>query len=70
MIRCQADRRTNLSFHLEDVDMKKQLQGIAIILVSILFMVGFGDKAVFDWNIIFAMVGIAGLVLAFMPDKK
>lgn len=50
--------------------MKKQLQGIAIILVSILFMVGFGDKAVFDWNIIFAMVGIAGLVLAFMPDKK
>ena len=54
--------------------MKKQLQGIAIILVSILFMVGFGDKVVFDfsfgWNIIFAMVGIAGRVLVLMPDKK
>ncbi len=54
--------------------MKKQLQGIALILVSILLMIGFGDKAVFDlsfhWNIIFAIVGIGGLVMAFLPDKK
>ena len=54
--------------------MKRQLQGIATILVSILFMLGFGDKPVFDlsfsWDIIFAIVGIAGLILTFMPDKK
>lgn len=39
--------------------MKKQLQGIAIILISILLMIGFGDKAVFDlsfhWDCIFPL---------------
>ena len=54
--------------------MKKQLQGIAIILVSILFMLGFGNEPVFDfsfrWSAVFAIVGIAGVVITFLPDKK
>jgi len=54
--------------------MKKQLQGIAIILVSILLMIGFGNKPAFDfsfrWSAIFAIVGIVGVVMTFLPDKK
>ena len=54
--------------------MKKQLQGIAIILVSILLMLGFGNDLVFDfafrWSVIFSIVGIAGVVITFLPDKK
>jgi len=54
--------------------MKKQLQGIAIILVSILLMIGFGNEPVFDfsfrWSLIFSIVGIAGVVITFLPDKK
>ena len=54
--------------------MKKQLQGIAIILVSILLMLGFGNAPVFDfdfrWSVVFAVVGIAGAVMTFLPDKK
>lgn len=54
--------------------MKKQLQGIAIILVSILLMMGFGNEPVFDfsfrWSAIFAIVGIAGAVTTFLPEKK
>lgn len=53
--------------------MKKQLQGIAIILVSILLMVGFGNEPVFDlsfrWSVIFAIVGIGGVVMTFLPDR-
>lgn len=54
--------------------MKRQLQGIALILVSILFMIGFGKEPVFDfdfrWSLIFSIVGIAGVVLTFLSDKK
>ena len=56
------------------VCMKKQLQGIAIILVSILLMIGFGKEPVFDlsfsWSAIFSIVGIAGAVMTFLPEKK
>ena len=54
--------------------MKKQLQGIAVILVSILLMIGFGNEPVFDfsfrWSVIFSIVGIAGAVMVFIPDSK
>ena len=54
--------------------MKKQLQGIAIILVSILLMIGFGNKSVFDfsfrWSAVFAIIGIMGVVMTFLPEKK
>ena len=54
--------------------MKKQLQGIALILIAILMMIGYGDKAFFDldfgWSMIFNIVGIVGLVMTFLPDKK
>ena len=54
--------------------MKKQLQGIAVILFSILLMLGFGNAYFFDlsfrWSLIFALVGAAGVLLAFLPDTK
>ena len=54
--------------------MKKQLQGIALILVSIVLMLGFRDAPFFDldfrWSLIFSIVGIAGAVMVFFPDKK
>ena len=54
--------------------MKKQLQGISIILISILLILGFGNEPVFDfgfsWSVAFTIVGIAGIVMTFLPDKK
>ena len=54
--------------------MKRQLQGIALILFAILMMIGYGDKAFFDldfgWSMIFKIVGIVGVVMTFLPDKK
>ena len=42
--------------------MKKQLQGIALILFAILMMIGYGNKSFFDldfgWSMIFKIVGI------------
>lgn len=58
--------------------MKRQLQGIAIILCSILLSVTFhnvgwihfiGDVGV-DWQHLFMITGIVGVVLSFLPDKK
>ena len=53
--------------------MKKQLQGIALILVSILLILGFGDAPFFDlgfrWSLIFSLIGIAGAVMTFLPDR-
>lgn len=53
--------------------MKKQLQGIALILVCILLMLGYGNAPFFDldfrWSWVFSAVGIAGVVMAFLPDK-
>lgn len=54
--------------------MKKQLQGIALILFAILMTIEYGHKAFFDldfgWSMIFDIIGIAGVVLTFLPDKK
>lgn len=54
--------------------MKKQLQGIAILLVSILLMIGYGNEPFFDfslrWSAFFSVIGIVGVVIAFLPDKK
>ena len=56
--------------------MKKQLQGITILLLSILLMLGFnsvGWHYVFDfdfeWQHIFMVLGIVGAVVVFLPDK-
>ena len=42
--------------------MRKQLQGIALILIAILMMIGYGDDAFFDldfgWSMIFKIVGL------------
>ena len=54
--------------------MKKQLQGIAIILFSILLMLGFGNEPIFDlsfrWSVVIAAGGIVGAVMTFLPDKR
>ena len=54
--------------------MRKQLQGISLILVSILLTIVCGDSSVFDldfdWSMIFSISGIAGCVMTFLPDKK
>ncbi|MBP3704598.1 MAG: hypothetical protein J6I98_03595 [Clostridia bacterium] len=54
--------------------MKKQLQGISLILLAILLMIGFGNAPFFDldfgWALVFAVVGIVGAVMSFLPDKK
>ena len=54
--------------------MRKQLQGISLILVSILLTMVIGDRAVldldFDWSLIFSLSGIGGCVMTFLPDKK
>lgn len=54
--------------------MKRQLQGIAIILVCILLTLGFGNESVFDpcfrWSVVFAAGCIVGAVMTFLPDKK
>ena len=53
---------------------KKQLKGIALLLVSILLMIGYGEYAFFDlsfrWSVIFTVMGIIGAVIVCMPDKK
>ena len=67
-------RTEKLEFEKECDCMKKQLQGIAIILVSILLMIGFGNEPVFDlsfrWSVIFTIVGIVGTVITFLSEKK
>ena len=54
--------------------MKRQLQGIALVLVSILLMLGYGNVAFFDlsfkWALIFSVIGITGVIMTFLPDKK
>lgn len=54
--------------------MKTQLKGIALLLISILLMIGYGENAFFDlsfrWSVIFAVIGVIGAVLVFLPDKK
>lgn len=58
--------------------MKRQLQGIAIILCSILFSVTFRnvgwDYLISDigmqWQHLFMVAGIVGVILTFLPSKK
>lgn len=54
--------------------MKKQLQGITLILFGILLMIGYGEVPFFDfslhWSALFSIIGIIGIIMAFMPDKK
>ncbi len=57
--------------------MRKQLQGISIILLSILFCIAFdsmGVHYVFDlsisWSMIFLLTGIAGTVMVFIAPKR
>lgn len=54
--------------------MKKQLQGIALILVSILLMIGYGNEPLFDfslrWSAIFSIIGVVGAAIVFIPNKK
>ena len=54
--------------------MKKQLQGISLVLLGILLTIAFGNMPFFDldfgWSVIFAILGIAGVIMVFSPDKK
>ena len=54
--------------------MKRPLRGIALLLLSILLMLGFGTEPFFDlsfrWSAVFAAMGLAGAVLVFLPNPK
>ena len=54
--------------------MKRQLQGIALILVSILLMLGYGNVAFFDlsfkWALIFSVIGISVSDIASLPFRS
>ncbi len=54
--------------------MKKQLQGIAVLLLSILLTLAYGKEAVFDfslrWDTVFVLMGIVGVILTCIPDHK
>ena len=56
--------------------MRRQLQGIALLLFSILLTLGFaeaGFRYVFDlslkWSVVWLLVGAAGLRMVFWKDK-
>ena len=56
--------------------MNQQLQGIAVMLLSILLILGFdsiGEKYVFDlsllWSTIFMAIGILGFAMVFHKKK-
>lgn len=70
----RVEKFTQLTGGWRSDRMKRQLQGIAIILVCILLMLGFGNEPVFDlsfrWSVVFAIGGIAGIVMNFWPCKK
>lgn len=54
--------------------MKRQSGGIAIILLSILLMIGFGNEPFFDldfsWSLIFMITGIGGTVMTFRHKEE
>lgn len=66
-----------LSFQFRS-DIKQRMEyggnDIALILVSILLMLGYGNVAFFDlsfkWALIFSVIGITGVIMTFLPDKK
>jgi len=54
--------------------MRKQLKGIGLLLFSILLMIGFGDESFFDldfsWSVIYAIMGIVGVIVVALPWDK
>ena len=57
--------------------MKRQLQGVALLLFSILLTLGFAVadiRYVFDlsleWSIVWMLLGAVGLVMVFRKEKK
>lgn len=54
--------------------MKRQLQGIGIILFSIMMILGMGDEPVFDLSLrfshIFMAIGVFGFGWMFTKDKE
>jgi hypothetical protein len=57
--------------------MKRQLQGIAIILCSILFAVSFNTVGWYyigdidlTWQHLFIITGIMGVVVVFLPERN
>ena len=54
--------------------MRKQLKGIGLLLFSILLMIGFGDEPFFDldfsWSVIYAIMGIVGVIVVALPWDK
>ena len=74
MVKFRFFKCNNLNLTKECDCMKRQLQGIALILVSILLMLGYGNVAFFDlsfkWALIFSVIGITGVIMTFLPDKK
>lgn len=50
------------------------MQGIVLILLSILLTMFFGNYPFFDfsflWSVIFDVVGIIGCAMSFLPGKK
>ena len=65
---------TNRNLKKERNHMKRQLQGIALILFSLLLMLGYGGAHFFDlsfrWSLVFSVIGMIGVIIAFLPDKK
>ncbi|HIW49119.1 MAG TPA: hypothetical protein H9687_07615 [Firmicutes bacterium] len=54
--------------------MRQQRLGIAILLFAILLTLAYGEQAVGDlslrWHTIFVLLGVFGMVLAFLPVKR
>lgn len=56
--------------------MKRQLKGIAILLLSILLMLGFTvgldhiEENFFTWQHCFVVLGLVGAVIVFLPEKS
>lgn len=71
-IKCKRGKRRNFGRRLNR--MKRQLQGLALILLSILLMLGYGNISVFDldfkWSLFFTVLGMIGTVVTFLPNKE
>ncbi len=54
--------------------MKRQLQGIALLLMAILLNVSWGNEPIFDldirWNLIFVLLGTVGVFITFLSFKN
>lgn len=54
--------------------MRKQLQGITVLLLAVLLTLAYGNEAILDfslkWNVIFIMMGITGSIMTFLPSKN